>query len=228
MILNECSFSQGKLPLGNEARFVPLHQEFSLPFYSLRCKVLGSNIRNSRITNELMNSIILKPQDVVILVKLSGYTFERRPPYALIASDLGMSISEVNAGVRRLQQAQLVLQKYLNELPNRAATEEFLIHGVKYSFPATRTTLVRGMPTSYGAEPLNQLIVPDSDPVPVWPDPKGKVKGLGLIPLYRSVRDACRKDELLYARLALLDAIRSTRARERRIAEAELLKSLRN
>ncbi len=174
-----------------------------------------------------MDAVILKPQDVLILVKLCGYAHDRRPPYALIASDLGMSASEVNAGVRRLQQAKLVLPKHITEMPIRAATEEFLIHGVKYSFPATRTTLVRGMPTSYGAEPLNQLIVQDSDPIPVWPDPKGAVNGLGLIPLYRSVPEACRKDDLLYARLALLDAIRSSGARERKIAEAELIKSLR-
>lgn len=176
----------------------------------------------------MTSAVVLKPQDVVILIKLCGYAYDRRPPYAVLASELGMSVSEANAGVRRLQQAKLVLPKYLSELPIRAAAEEFLIHGLKYSFPATRTTMVRGMPTSYAAEPLLGLIVPDSDPIPVWPDPKGEVKGLGLIPLYRSVPDACRKDTLLYARLALLDAIRSSGARERKIAEAELIKSLRD
>lgn len=184
-------------------------------------------IRNSRIANGIMKTAMLKPQDVVILVKLCGYSFDRRPPYSLIGSDLGMSASEINGAVKRLQQANLVLPKELNELPIMAATEEFLIHAVKYSFPATRSTLVRGMPTSYAAEPLLRLIVPDSDPIPVWPDPKGEVKGLGLIPLYRSVPDACRKDTLLYARLALLDALRSAGARERKLAEAELIESLR-
>lgn len=174
-----------------------------------------------------MKPVTLKPQDVVILVKLCGYPFDRRPPYTLIGSDIGMSVSEINAAVKRLQKANLVLPKELNELPNITSTEEFLIHGVKYSFPATRSTLVRGMPTSYAAEPLVRLIVSDTDPIPVWPDPKGEVRGLGLIPLYRSVPDACRKDPLLYARLALLDAIRSAGARERKLAEAELMKSLR-
>ncbi|HMQ05403.1 MAG TPA: hypothetical protein PKD26_15915 [Pyrinomonadaceae bacterium] len=174
-----------------------------------------------------MKPVSLKPQDVVILVKLCGYTLDRRPPYSLIGSDLSMSVSEINAGVKRLQQAKLVLPKELNELPVMAAAEEFLIHAVKYSFPATRSTLVRGMPTSYAAEPLRRLIVTDDDPIPVWPHPKGEVRGLGLLPLYPSVPEACRKDTLLYARLSLLDAIRSAGARERKLAEEELIRSLR-
>ncbi len=175
-----------------------------------------------------MKPVSLKPQDVVILAKLCGYTLDRRPPYSIIGSDLSMSVSEINAGVKRLQRANLVSPKELNELPIMAATEEFLVHAVKYTFPATRSTLVRGMPTSYAAEPLRRLIVPDNDPIPVWPDSKGEVRGLGLLPLYPSVPEACRKDALLYGRLALLDAIRSAGARERRLAEEELIKSLRS
>lgn len=203
------------------------HFRIALPSIYLCFNIVMVGIRNSRIANGVMKSVSIKPQDVVILVKLCGYNADRRPPYALIGAELGMSVSEINAGVKRLQQAKLVLPKELYEVPVMAATEEFLIHAVKYSFPGTRSTMVRGMPTSYAAEPLIRLIVPDSDPIPVWPDPKGEVKGLGLIPLYRSVPDACRKDAILYARLALLDAIRSAGARERNLAEAELIKSLR-
>lgn len=196
-------------------------------FYLLCLKIITTSIRNSRIANGAMRSVSLKSQDVLILIKLCGYKTDRRPPYALIGSEIGVSVSEINAGVKRLKLANLVLPKELHELPIMAAAEEFLIHGVKYAFPATRTTMVRGMPTSYAAEPLLGLIVPDVDPMPVWPDPKGEVKGMGLIPLYRTVPEACRKDKLLYARLALLDAIRSAGARERKLAEMELIKSLR-
>ena len=173
-------------------------------------------------------SIALKSQDVVVLLKLCGYEAATRPPYSLIASDIGMSRSEINASVKRLQSARLVNPKELGELPILAAAEEFLIHAVKYVFPAKRGHFVRGMPTSYAAEPLNKLIVSGNDPVPVWPFVKGEKKGLSLTPLYPTVPEAAKRDPVLYARLSMLDAIRDGGARERKLAEKELIKSLRN
>lgn len=166
----------------------------------------------------------LKSQDVVVLIKLCGYL--SRPPYSVIASELMMSQSEINASLKRLQMANLVLPKELEELPIRAAVEEFLIHGVKYAFPSKRGSWVRGMPTSYAAEPLKNILLADDNPIPVWPDPNGKHRGISLLPLYKSVPEAARRDSLLYARLALLDAIRDGGARERKLAERELIKSL--
>lgn len=177
----------------------------------------------------------LKPQDVLILVKLCGYGSGNRPPYSQIARDIDISPSEINASVKRLQNSKLIhpskefgepAPEY-SELPIIAAVEEFLIHGVKYAFPATRGMLVRGMPTSYAAEPLSKLLVSGDEPPPVWPDKHGVVRGIALSPLYRSVPEAARRDALLYARLALIDAIRDGGARQRSIAEQELIASLR-
>lgn len=170
--------------------------------------------------------IVLKPQDVVVLLKLCGYNAASRPAYSLIAGELGMSQSEINASVKRLQASGLVNPKELGEMPILAAAEEFLIHAVKYVFPAKRGHFVRGLPTSYAAKPLSDLIVAGDDPIPVWPDPLGKKKGVSLMPLYRSVPDAARRDPILYERLAMLDAIRDGGARERKLAETELIKSL--
>lgn len=172
-------------------------------------------------------AVPLKPQDVVVLLKLCGYKAAMRPAYSLIADELGMSQSEINASVKRLQAARLINPKELGELPILAAAEEFLIHAVKYVFPAKRGHFVRGMPTSYAAKPLDGLIIAGDDPIPVWPDPNGKKKGISLMPLYRSVPDAARRDSILYERLAMLDAIRDGGARERKLAEQELVKSLR-
>jgi hypothetical protein len=169
----------------------------------------------------------LKPQDVVVLIKLCGYEAVSRPPYSVIANDLEMSQSEVNASVKRLKQANLLRPKEMGELPVIAAVEEFLVHGVKYAFPVKRGSWVRGMPTSYAAEPLNEMIIQGEDPVPVWPDPLGTKRGLSLLPLYKSVPEAAKRDPVLYARLALLDAIRDGGARQRSLAEKELIKSLR-
>jgi hypothetical protein len=59
------------------------------------------------------------------------------------------------------------------------------------------------------------------------PDPDGDVRGVGLEPLYRAVPKAVRKDPVLYELLALIDALRDGRARERQIAERELSTRLR-
>ena len=112
----------------------------------------------------------------------------------------------------------------MNEKPNLSALEEFLIHGVKYAFPATRGGLTRGIPTSYAAEPLCRLIKAGSEPVPVWADPQGTTRGITLAPLYRTVPEAAKLDSLLYERLALIDAIRDGRTREHNLAEKELEK----
>ena len=169
----------------------------------------------------------LKPQDVVVLLKLCGYESKDRPPYSIMSADLGMSQSEINASVKRLQSAKLLHSKQMGERPILKSAEEFLIHGVKYAFPAIRGEFTRGMPTSYAAEPLNKIINIGEDPIPVWPDAKGEKRGISLMPLYKTIPAAARRDPVFYERLALLDAIRDGRARERMLAEKELLRSLR-
>lgn len=175
-----------------------------------------------------MHGISLKPQDVLVLVKLCGYPDSGRPPYSVIAADLLMSQSEVNASVKRLQSAKLVHERDLGEAPIIAAVEEFLIHGVKYVFPPKYGGIGRGTPTSYAAEPLCRFIEAGDDPIPVWPDPNGKRRGIYLYPIYRSVPEAANRDPVLYARLTMIDAIRDGSARERKLAEEHLRRSLRS
>jgi hypothetical protein len=93
---------------------------------------------------------------------------------------------------------------------------------VKYAFPVHRGGLVRGIPTAHAAPPLNQQIAESSDPPPVWPDAEGSVRGVEFSPLYKNVPTAARRDTRLYELLALVDAIRDGRARERAIAIREL------
>lgn len=164
----------------------------------------------------------------MILLKFVNYGYMKRPPYSEIAESLSMSQSEVNASVRRLQAAGLIHGKELNERPISEAVAEFLIHGVKYMFPPVMGSISRGKPTSYAAEPLSGLINPGDDPIPVWPDASGEKKGIALYPLYNTVPQAAERDPKLYEALALVDAIRSGRARERKLAEQELLKRLNN
>src|SRR3984893_9837984 len=163
----------------------------------------------------------LKPQDVVVLIKLLEYG-AKRPPYAQIAKDLFLSASEVHAAVQRAKSARLLNTGDLGDAPNKTALEEFLIHGLKYAFPPERGELTRGVPTGYAAEPLKSRISAGNDPPPVWPSPQGKTRGYSFAPLYKTVPQAALRDPYLYEVLALVDAIRDGRSRERQIAEEEL------
>ncbi len=162
----------------------------------------------------------LKPQDVVILAKLLAYSGER-PPMSQMGIDLSISASEVYAALGRLAAARLVANEPSTTRPLSKAAEEFFVHGVKYAFPARRGEVTRGVPTSYAAAPLNKTIVSDDLP-PVWAHAEGTVRGASLEPLYPSVPVAALRDPILYEYLALIDALRDGRARERRLAEEQI------
>lgn len=166
---------------------------------------------------------MLKPQDVVILLKLIA--LDDKPwTYPALAHELFMSASEVHAGLDRAQRAQLMNLDQRKVM--RQALAEFVVHGVRYAYPPMRGSLTRGVPTGYAAPPLNQLILPGDEPPPVWPDPDGSVRGLELSPLYKSAPKAAAQDAQLYELLALVDAMRDGRVRERALASDELKKRI--
>jgi hypothetical protein len=166
----------------------------------------------------------LLPQDVLALIKLVSYG-GKRPPIAQMAADLGLSPSQVHASLKRLERSRLVAPKAHE--PLLRAVEEFLVHGVKYAFPALRGEATRGIPTAYAAAPLNAHIAAGSELPPVWPDADGAVRGLTLEPLHKAAPAAAKKDPGLYELLALVDALRDGRVRERQIAERALTARLR-
>jgi hypothetical protein len=168
----------------------------------------------------------LKPQDVVVALKLCAYQGPR-PPISVIGSDLSLSPSEVHGAIRRLRSSHLLHGSNLNDRPNISGLEEFLVHGLKYAFPAEHGQVTRGIPTSYAAEPLKNEVALSDDLPPVWPWPEGHTRGVALEPLYKRVPRAALRDAQLYQLLALVDAIRDGRARERKIAERDLVQRLR-
>jgi len=162
----------------------------------------------------------------MVALKLCCYR-EKTPPISVIANHLALSPSEVHAAMKRLQGAKLLHGTEMKNKPNVAALEEFLLHGVKYAFPPQHGQPTRGVPTSYAASPLKTEIQATDDLPPVWPWHEGKVRGIAFEPLYRTAAVASLRDPLLYELLALVDAVRDGRARERKIAERELVKRLR-
>jgi hypothetical protein len=164
----------------------------------------------------------LKPQDIMILLKLlpwgHNWTFDQ------IAHELGLSTSAVHRSIERSAAAGLYRPEVREA--NRAGLVEFIVHGLRYAFPADWGGEARGTPTAWAAEPLSKKLSFSGKNPPVWPDPQGTVFGVALTPLDPRVPDAVRRDEALGELLALVDAIRIGGARERGLAAREIEKRL--
>lgn len=169
----------------------------------------------SKISNR---QIVLKPQDLYVLLALLSRG-DGSVGYPELAEQTGLAVSAVHGAFKRAAAAQLAIFQDRRPVVLKIQLREFLFHGAKYVFPPVWGSLTRGVPTGYAASPLNGMIAPTSDPVPVWPHPKGTARGLSLAPLYPSVPLAALKDERLYAILSLFDALRSGQARERTAAQ---------
>lgn len=164
----------------------------------------------------------LKPQDLLVLFKAAAHP-QQRWTYASLAEALSMSASEVHASVKRAVSAGLAAVHGRGDWqPLRPALREFAVHGARYVWPAVAGPVKRGVPTSFGAEPLIGKITAAPNEAPVWAHPRGSAKGPSISPLYRTAPAAALADPALHRLLALLDALRSGRARERALA-AELL-----
>jgi hypothetical protein len=166
----------------------------------------------------------IRPQDIVVAVKLALASPQTRPTYKELAAALELSLSEAHGAVERATAAGLVDS---NRRANRVALLDFLVQGLKSAFVPKRGPLTRGMPTAHGAAPLDQLVGLGAEPPPVWPDPDGTVRGESFEPLYRSVPRAAKKDPKLYQALCLIDALRGGRPRDRALAEEHLRKLMR-
>lgn len=139
-----------------------------------------------------------------------------------LAAELGISASEVSESLNRSLLAGLIAPDKKQLM--KQALLEFLLHGMKYVYPVQPGAPVRGMATAHSAPPLSNEIA--SGEAYVWPWHKGRVRGHAIEPLHPSVPEACKRDEALYHMLALADAIRVGRARERELASKELARRI--
>lgn len=165
----------------------------------------------------------LRPQDILVLLKLLASP-GREWRQADLAHELGLSQYEISASLSRAEYAGFLdsAKKRLN----KSALQEFLLHGLKYVYPARPGALCRGIATSHSAAPLSEQIVSDPNDQYVWPHGEGDMRGQAIPPLYESAPLAAKKDPKLHELLALVDALRVGRARERQIAAEELKQRL--
>lgn len=101
--------------------------------------------------------------------------------------------------------------------PHDRFLAEFVIHGARFVFVPDRLPLAVGVPTSHSAPAFAGVFAPGSTEF-VWPHPNGQVRGQGIEPLHPNVPFAAMQDAKLYEMLALFDALRVGRARERGMA----------
>lgn len=167
----------------------------------------------------------MQSQDVVVALKLA--LVRSWPGVARLSESVGMSLSQVHRSLQRLSESRLYLES--EKAIQRFHLVQFLVNGLPYVFPARLREVVRGIPTAWASPALQATplgaITPDALP-PVWPDPEGVVKGPAVKPLHAAVPRVVQTDSDLYALLALVDALRVGRVRERQMAEAEIQKRL--
>ncbi|WP_171659962.1 hypothetical protein [Allomuricauda sp. AC10] len=159
----------------------------------------------------------MSPHDIVVLLKISTYEDESWHQTSM-ADNLHISQSEISKSLARSKYAGLLDMS--GKKVFRLALMEFLQYGIRYVFPQQPGPIVRGVPTAHSAPPLKDLI--RSNENYVWPSGRGTARGQSIIPLYSSVTKAVQNDLMLYELLALVDAIRVGRAREKEIAIKEL------
>jgi len=159
----------------------------------------------------------IKPQDVLVLLKLLILREDSRFQKD-VAQALYLSTAEVSHAIGRLGMSKLYSLE--RQRPNIGNAVEFLVHGVKYIFPARFGGISLGLRTAHSAPPLNKKL--KSSSLYVWPCEEGKDRGEIIYPIYATACRASLEDRDLYECLALLDAIRIGRPRETKIAIEEL------
>ncbi|WP_213286841.1 hypothetical protein [Bradyrhizobium sp. sGM-13] len=173
----------------------------------------------------------MKSQDIVVLLKLvslqeeeekgSGalqWSFPSEAPYSVrgLESLLGISKTEINASIKRSVSTGLAIKDRDSgrPKPNRRNLHSFIVHGLKFVFPAKPGAMTRGIPTAFAAPMLKGQLVSGGEYIYVWPAAEGRDMGQSVQPLFKSVPEAVQRDERLYEYLALVDAIRLGNQRE--------------
>lgn len=165
----------------------------------------------------------MRPQDIVILLKIiskQNLLWKNKD----LASELFISASEISESLNRSSLAGLI-DSQKKRIVFRQSLYEFIEHGLHYVFPAHPGTMVNGIYTAHSHDFMRAKFPSDILPY-VWPDSKGKVRGLSIDPLYKEQTKAALLDDSLYLMLALIDVIRVGRVREIKLATAELKKQI--
>jgi hypothetical protein len=103
---------------------------------------------------------------------------------------------------------------------------EFLLHGLRYVFPAVHGPERTGIPTA-GAHPeVAAALGADTARLLVWPMEGGTMRGESLVPLFNGLTKVALRDPRLHELLATVDLLRVGTPSQRTIAGALLARQL--
>jgi hypothetical protein len=191
-------------------------------------------------------TVTMKSQDIVVLLKLLSLQDQELKtgadqlrseslggdPYSVrnLEALLGISKTEIAQSIKRSIASGIARKdSRSNEpRPHRRNLFEFLIHGLRFVFPARLGAIQRGLPTAFAAPMLKDLLVSGGTYDYVWPHAGGQQMGQTIDPLFKSVPDAALRDEQLYEYLALADAVRIGNQREVGLATDHLKSKILN
>lgn len=165
---------------------------------------------------------MLKNQDTVVPCKLAG----REAPWtiAAVGEELGLAPSVVHRSLQRCGASGLWDSQ--SRRVNAGALQELLVHGIRYLVPPRMLGPARGVATAWSAEPLSQALSGEVGVPIVWAHAEGAMRGTAVEPIHPCVPAAALRDEVLHARLALIDALRAGGPRVRREAAEALAETL--
>ena len=164
----------------------------------------------------------MRPYDILIALKIVSFNSE---DWRIIdiAYNIHLSPSEVYDGINRLHKAEIM---HMRKHVVKKHFVEFLIHGVKYCFPAIPGIKSRGILTAHSSEFFKKIISDYKKDTYVWPSEKGNASGTSIIPFHKNIPEFIQKDRFMYEYLSYIDAIRIGRKREKAYAEKQILKLL--
>jgi hypothetical protein len=157
------------------------------------------------------SQLSLRPFDVAVALRLHLVPEDRYEPLALA---LATSTSAVHRAVGRLQHAGLCAPKRRTVTPE--ALHEFLVHGVRYAFPAIRGPEREGLPTAAAHPDLHAVVGDQAERSLVWPMEGGGSHGEVLVPLFNGVTKVAARDPRLHRLLACVDVLRTGTPAQRR------------
>ncbi len=164
----------------------------------------------------------MRPQDIPILLKIVAKG-EQLWQNKDLASELFISQSEISESLHRSAVGGLIDPENKKKV-YRQSLLEFLEFGVHHVFPAEPGTIVNGIYTAHSHSRIQAAFKGSKKDALnyVWPDARGKYRGLRIEPLWKDQVKAALQDEKLYYMLALVDVIRVGQVREVKFAIGEL------
>lgn len=159
----------------------------------------------------------LSPSDLLVALKLgaspnAGISATLRR----LGQELGLSKSAVGNSLKRLDELGLLSADGRKQV-NKVALLDLLENAVRWVAPARVGDYELGLPTAHSAGVLAKHLLADDDPV-VMPLPHGPMRGRAVPPIHPLAAKAAARDERLHELLAIVDALRIGRARDRQVA----------